>query len=66
MYAQDHNSSSSLRSAPQRPLGPAELLVEACFTDMRHGGDGDLTQAYKFAKKVSYAMGVKVERTGRF
>lgn len=41
----------SMGCAPQRPLGPAELLVEACFTDMRHGGDGDLTQAYKFAKK---------------
>jgi hypothetical protein len=40
-------------SAPTRPLGAAELLLEACFTDMRHGGDGDLTQAYKFAKKVS-------------
>lgn len=33
-------------------MGPAELLLEATFTDMRNGGDGDLTQAYKFAKKV--------------
>ena len=41
----------SVECAPSRPLGPAELLLEACFTDMRHGGDGDLTQAYKFAKK---------------
>lgn len=41
----------SVESAPSRPLGPAELLLEACFTDMRHGGDGDLTKAYKFAKK---------------
>lgn len=41
----------SVECAPSRPLGPAELLLEACMTDMRHGGDGDLTQAYKFAKK---------------
>lgn len=41
----------SVECAPSRPLGPAELLLEACFTDMRHGGDGDLTKAYKFAKK---------------
>jgi hypothetical protein len=40
-------------SAPKRSLGPAELLLEACFTDMRHGGDGDLSQVYKFADKVS-------------
>jgi hypothetical protein len=33
-------------------MGPAELLLEATFTDMRNGGDGDLSQAYKFAKKV--------------
>jgi hypothetical protein len=49
------NSNESLSfciSAPKRALGPAELLLEASFTDMRHGGDGDLTQAYKFAKKV--------------
>ena len=33
-------------------MGSAELLLEATFTDMRNGGDGDLSQAYKFAKKV--------------
>ncbi|CAJ1959317.1 unnamed protein product [Cylindrotheca closterium] len=38
-------------AAPKRPLGPSELLLEACFTDMRHGGDGDLSQVYKFANK---------------
>jgi brefeldin A-inhibited guanine nucleotide-exchange protein len=36
---------------PTRPMGQAELLLEAAFTDMRNGGDGDLSQAYKFAKK---------------
>lgn len=40
-------------SAPKRGFGKAELLVEASFTDMRHGGDGNLDQAYKFAKRVS-------------
>jgi hypothetical protein len=39
-------------------MGPAELLLEATFTDMRNGGDGDLTQAYKFARKVSYCRGI--------
>ena len=32
-------------------MGPAELLLEATFTDMRNGGGGDLSEAYKFAKK---------------
>lgn len=40
-------------SAPSRRFGAAELLVEASFTDMRHGGDGDVRRAYEFAKKVS-------------
>jgi hypothetical protein len=40
-----------LDSAPSRGFGPAELLVEASFTDMRHGGDGNLGKAYKFAKR---------------
>eukprot|EP00536_Pseudo-nitzschia_multiseries_P007846 jgi/Psemu1/240607/estExt_Genewise1.C_1890031 len=34
-----------------RPMGPAELLLEATFTVMRNGGD-NLSEAYKFAKKV--------------
>jgi hypothetical protein len=37
----------------RRPLGPAELLVEASFTDMRHGGDGNLSRAYELANRVS-------------
>lgn len=36
-----------------RPLGKAELLVEASFADMRHRGDGDLSLAYKLVQKVS-------------
>lgn len=40
------------RSAPKRPLGKAELLVEASFADMRHCGDGNLSQAYKLVQKV--------------
>lgn len=33
-------------------MGPAELLLEATFTVMRNGGGGDLSEAYKFLKKV--------------
>mmetsp|Transcript_7450 Transcript_7450/g.21709 ORF Transcript_7450/g.21709 Transcript_7450/m.21709 type:complete len:1742 (-) Transcript_7450:1355-6580(-) len=34
-----------------RPMGPAELLLEATFTVMRNGGGYDLSEAHKFAKK---------------
>ena len=33
-------------SSPSRPFGTAELLVEASFADLRHGGDGNLTLAH--------------------
>eukprot|EP00551_Chaetoceros_affinis_P004309 CAMPEP_0203668256 /NCGR_PEP_ID=MMETSP0090-20130426/4937_1 /ASSEMBLY_ACC=CAM_ASM_001088 /TAXON_ID=426623 /ORGANISM="Chaetoceros affinis, Strain CCMP159" /LENGTH=2105 /DNA_ID=CAMNT_0050532651 /DNA_START=189 /DNA_END=6503 /DNA_ORIENTATION=+ len=39
-------------SGPTRPYGDSELLVEASFADLRHGGDGDLTKAYKLVEKV--------------
>eukprot|EP00957_Ditylum_brightwellii_P110726 8444287-Ditylum_brightwellii.AAC.1 len=46
---------SSLRifpiSAPTRPLGEAELLVEASFADLRHNGDGNLSRVHGLAKK---------------
>lgn len=35
----------------ERALGPSELMLEASFTDLRHGGDGDLRKAHKLAKK---------------
>jgi len=38
-------------SSPIRPLGTAELLVEASFADLRHGGDGDLSKAHRLKKK---------------
>lgn len=38
-------------SSPKRNLGNAELLVEASFADLRHGGDGDLSKAYSLKKK---------------
>ena len=38
-------------SSPSRPLGAAELLVEASFADLRHGGDGNLSKAYSLKKK---------------
>ena len=37
--------------APTRPLGQAELLVEASFADLRHGGSGNLSQAHGLAKQ---------------
>lgn len=37
-------------SSPTRPLGTAELLVEASFADLRHGGDGNLSKAYSLQK----------------
>ena len=40
-------------TSPSRPLGTAELLVEASFADLRHGGDGDLSKAYSLKKKDS-------------
>ena len=43
-------------------MGPAELLLEATFTVMRNGGGGDLSEAYKFAKKVRHPF----FRTGDF
>lgn len=42
---------SNAESAPTRPLGEAELLVEASFADMRHGGNGNLSRAFELAKK---------------
>lgn len=41
----------SEESSPSRNLGNAELLVEASFADLRHGGDGDLSKAYNLKKK---------------
>ncbi|KAL3770982.1 hypothetical protein ACHAW5_000384 [Stephanodiscus triporus] len=38
-------------SSPSRPLGVAELLVEASFADLRHGGDGNLSNAYSLKTK---------------
>ena len=35
----------------KRKLGPAELLVEASFADLRHGGDGNLSRAYGLSIK---------------
>ena len=37
---------------PTRSLGTSELLVEASFADLRHGGSGDLNIAHDLAKKV--------------
>lgn len=45
------NQASRAESAPTRPLGEAELLVEASFADMRHGGTGNLSRAFELARK---------------
>lgn len=37
--------------APSRCLGTAELLAEASFADLRHGGDGNLSNAHRLKKK---------------
>jgi len=37
---------------PSRSMGPAELMLEASFTDLRHGGDGDLRRAHILAQKA--------------
>jgi hypothetical protein len=47
-----HPFPRTLYSTPNRSLGPAELLLEASFTDLRHGGDGNLRRAYVLAKMV--------------
>ena len=39
-------------SGPTRPYGTSELLVEASFADLRHGGDGDLSKAHTLVEKV--------------
>ena len=36
----------------KRSIGPAELMLEASFADLRHGGDGDLRKAFALAKKA--------------
>jgi len=41
----------SEESGPTRPLGKSELLVEASFADLRHGGTGNLSRAHGLAKK---------------
>jgi hypothetical protein len=35
----------------KRSMGPAELMLEASLTDLRHGGDGDLRKAHLLARK---------------
>jgi hypothetical protein len=38
-----------------RPLGYAELLVEASFVDLKYGGDGDLSQVLELRQKVIFS-----------
>lgn len=42
---------AALTSSPKRPVGPAELMLEASFTLLRHGADGDLRNAATLAKE---------------
>jgi len=41
-------------SAPSRPLGRAELLVEASFADLKHGGSGDLSKTHTLLNKEAF------------
>lgn len=43
--------SSSCEITPRRPFGVAELLTEVSITDLRHGGDGNLSNAYSLKLK---------------
>lgn len=49
-------------TSQKRKLGPAELMLEASFTDLRHGGDGDLRFAYELAKRDDVANGENSEQ----
>lgn len=51
----------TLHSAPNRCVGHAELMLEASFSDLRYGGDGDLRKAYALAKKDATSA-VQVEQ----
>lgn len=42
-----------LESSSNRALGPSELMLEASFTVLRNGGDGDLRMASALAKRGS-------------
>ena len=44
------NKFAEMDGSPSRQLGAAELLVEASFADLRHGGDGNLSNAYRLTK----------------
>lgn len=44
-------------TSQKRKFGPAELMLEASFTDLRHGGDGDLRFAYELAKRDDVSNG---------
>ena len=49
-------------TSQKRTLGPAELMLEASFTDLRHGGDGDLRFAYELAKRNEVSNGENSEQ----
>ena len=40
-----------LQPSSKRFMGEAELMLEASFCDLRHGGNGDPSKAYSLAKK---------------
>ena len=42
---------TGLESSSKRALGPAELMLEASFTVLRHGGNGDLRKARLLVKR---------------
>lgn len=48
-------------TSPKRKLGNAELLVEASFVDLRQGGDGDLSKAYRLKKEDAENRSVELQ-----
>jgi hypothetical protein len=52
----------AMSSTPNRSMGPAELMLEASFTDLRHGGDGDLRRAHVLARKAEVVDAVPHEQ----
>mmetsp|Transcript_31336 Transcript_31336/g.37283 ORF Transcript_31336/g.37283 Transcript_31336/m.37283 type:complete len:1900 (-) Transcript_31336:92-5791(-) len=55
-------AAQSDESAPTRSLGESELLVEASFADLRHGGDGNLTKAHDLLKKDAGGDNTNIEQ----
>jgi len=50
-FAEESNLDGS-QNTSHKVMGHAELLVEASFVDLKHGGNGDLRKAYTLLRKA--------------